>query len=148
MNTLKKHKVLDKRRRSKDIVITRPDNGNGIVDMDRVIYNQEIYALLSDKNKFKKLSEDPKMLLQGQLQRYLRELKKRHFLDAATYDRIYPSGWQPSRLYGTPKIHKMKYNFEVPSFRPTVSSIGSFNYNLSRFLCNVLTPFIPTGYNT
>ena len=148
MNTLKKHKVLDKRRRSKDIVITRPDNGNGIVDMDRVIYNQEIYALLSDKNKFKKLSEDPKMLLQGQLQRYLRELKKRHFLDAATYDRIYPSGLQPSRLYGTPKIHKMKYNFEVPSFRPTVSSIGSFNYNLSRFLCNVLTPFIPTGYNT
>ena len=129
-------------------MIARPDNGNGIVDMDRVIYNQEIYALLSDKNKFKKLSEDPKMLLQGQLQRYLRELKKRHFLDAATYDRICLSGSQPSRLYGTPKIHKMKYNSEVPSFRPTVSSIGSFNYNLSRFLCNVLTPFIPTGYNT
>ena len=37
----------------------RPDKGNGDAAMDRVIYNQQIYALLSDKNKFEKLSEDP-----------------------------------------------------------------------------------------
>ena len=78
------------------------------------------------------------------MQRYLRELKKQQFLDDVTYDRIYPSGSQPSRLYGTPKVHKTKSNSEVPSFRPIVSSIGSFNYNLSRFLYDMLTPFIPT----
>ena len=44
--------------------------------MDRVIYNQQMYALLSNKNKFKKLSEDPTNLRGGQLQRYLREPKK------------------------------------------------------------------------
>ena len=82
------------------------------------------------------------------MQRYLRELKKQQFLDDVTYDRIYPSGSQPSRLYGTPKVHKTKSNSEVPSFRPIVSSIGSFNYNISRFLCDMLTPFIATDYCT
>ena len=40
-----------------------------------------MYALLSNKNKFKKLYEDPTKLCRGQLQRYLRELKKKEFLD-------------------------------------------------------------------
>ena len=79
MNTLKKHKIFQKLRRSKDIMIKRPDKGNGVVVMDRVIYNQQMHALLSDKNKFKRLPEDPTMLREGQLQRYLRELKKKQF---------------------------------------------------------------------
>ena len=148
LNTLKKQKILAKLRRNKDIVVIRPDKGNGVVVMDRVIHNQQMHALLNGKNKFKKLSEDPTKLHEGQLQRYLRELKKTQFLDDATYERIYPSGSQPSRLYGTPKLHKIKSNSEVSSFRPIVSSIGSFNYNLSRFLCDMLTPFILTDYCT
>ena len=71
---------------------------------------------------------------------------KRKFLDDATCECIYPSGSQTSRLYGTPKVHKIKSNSEVPSFRPIFSSIGSFNYNLSRFLSDMLTPFILTDY--
>ena len=126
-------------------MIIRPDLGNGGVMMDRVIYNQQMYALLSDKNKFKKLPEDPTKLREGQLQRYLRELKKKQFLDDVTYERIYRSGSQPSRLHGTPKVHKIKSNSEVPSFRPIVSSIGNFN-DLSRFLCDMLTPFILIDY--
>ena len=86
-------------------MIRRADKENGVVVMDRVIFNQQIYALLSDEKKFKKLSEDPTKLREGQLQRYLREHKKKHFLDDVTYERIYPSGSQPSRLYGTPKVH-------------------------------------------
>ena len=92
LSTLKKHKILEKLRRNKDIVIIRPDKGNGVVVMDKVIYNQQMYALLSDKNKFKKLSEDPTKLRERQLQRYLRELKKKQFLDDVTDERIYPSG--------------------------------------------------------
>ena len=79
-------------------MIRRPDKENGVVVMDRVIYNQQIYALLSDKKKFKKLSEDPTKLREGQLQRYLREHKKEQFLDDVTYECIYPSGSQHSRL--------------------------------------------------
>ena len=70
--------------------------------------------------------------------------KKKQFLDHATYERIYLSGSQPSRLHGTPKVHKIKSNSEVPSFRPIVISTRSFNYNLSRFLSDMLTLFILT----
>ena len=143
---LKEHNILEKLRRNKDIVVTRPDKGNGVVVIDRVIYNQQMYALLSDKNK---LSEDLTKLREGQLQRYLRELKNKQFLDDATYERIYQSGSQRSRLYGTPpKVHQINSNSEVLSFRLIVSSISSFNYNLSRFLFDMLTPFILTDYCT
>ena len=51
LNTFKKHKILEKLRRNKDIVIIRPDKGNGVVVMHGVIYNQQMYALLNNKNK-------------------------------------------------------------------------------------------------
>ena len=69
-------------------MIIRPDKGNGVIVW--VIYKQQMFALLSNENKFKKLSEDPTKLREGQLQRYLRELKKKQFLVDATYERIYP----------------------------------------------------------
>ena len=53
LNTLKKHKILEKLRRNKDIVITRPDMGNGVVVMDRVIHNQQMDALSSERPSFK-----------------------------------------------------------------------------------------------
>ena len=83
-------------------MIIRADKKNRVFVMDRIIYNYQMYVLLSDKNKFKKPSEDPTKLREGQLRRCLRELKKKKFLDDATYGRIYPSGSQPSTLYGTP----------------------------------------------
>ena len=46
------------------------------------------------------------------------------------------------------KVHKIKSNSEVLPFRLIVFSIDSFNYNLSRFLCDMLTPFILTDYCT
>ena len=51
-------------------------------------------------------------------------------------------------MYVTSKVHKIRSDSEVSSFRPIVSSIGSFNYNLSRFLSDMLTPFILTDYCT
>ena len=89
--------------------------------MDRVINDHQMYALLSDKNRFKKLSKDPTNLREGQLQRYLREIKKKLFLDYVTHECIYSSSSRPSRLYGTHKIPKIKSNSELPSFRPIVS---------------------------
>ena len=59
------------------------------------------------------MSEGSTKLREGQLQGYLRELKKKQFLDDVTYERIYSSGSQPSRFYGTPKAHKIKANYEV-----------------------------------
>ena len=45
---------------------------NGVVVMDRVIYDKEMHVFLNDKSKFKKLSQNLKKLREGQLWRYLR----------------------------------------------------------------------------
>ena len=36
-------------------------------------------------------------------------------------------------------------NFTLP-FRPIVSSIGTYNYNLAKYLCSLLKPHIPADY--
>ena len=54
----------------------------------------------------------------------------------------------PSRLYGTPKIHKTKEKSDISPLRPIVSSINSYNYNHASYLCALLTPLIPTAYCT
>ena len=60
--------------------------------------------------------------------------------------KIYPAGSQPSRLYGTPKLHK---SFTiVPPLRPIVSSINSFNYDQAKYLCKLLQTKIPSIHST
>ena len=49
---LKKHKILQKLRSQKDIIITHPDKGNGIVILNRSDYIKSMTELISDKKKF------------------------------------------------------------------------------------------------
>ena len=56
---------------------------------------------------------------------------------------MYPFGSAPARIYGTPKMHKFSSSDSFPKLRPIVSSIGTFNYNLARFLCDLLSPLVP-----
>lgn len=144
---LKKYRVLKNLRRNKDIVILKPDKGNGLVVMDRKAYEQGILSIISDTSKFKVNDNDPTLQREGKLQRFLRTLKSKGHLDKNTYERIYPVGSQPARFYGLPKMHKARGPNETPPFRPIVSSIGTYNYNLSKFLCNLLEPHVPHEYN-
>ena len=73
---LRQHSVLKKLQNNKDIVICKPDKGNGVVILDRHLYDKEIMKLVDDKTKFKKLDSDPTMKREGALQRFLRKLKK------------------------------------------------------------------------
>ena len=50
--------------------------------------------LLSDNSKFKKLESDLTLRTEGQLQRFLRKLKKNGLLDCNIYREIYPTGNQ------------------------------------------------------
>ena len=56
---------------------------------------------------------------------------------------MYPSGSAPARIYGTPKMHKFFSSDSFPKLRPIASSIGTFNCNLARFLCDLLSPLVP-----
>ena len=89
---------------------------------------------------------DPTLLREGRLQRYLRKLLKNGHLDRCIYGKIYPSGSQPARIYGLPKMHKARKPNSTPPFRPIVSSIGTYNYELAKYLCILLEPHIPSEY--
>ena len=137
---LRQHRVLRNLRKNKDIVITKPDKGNGVVILDRKLYNNAIEEIISDTSKFEKLNEDPTLKREASLQRFLCKLKQKNFFKNSEYDKLYPSGSVPARVYGTPKIHKFSSNDSFPKPRPIVSSIGTFNYNLACFFCDPLSP--------
>ena len=63
------------------------------------------------------------------------------------YDKLYPSGSAPARIYGTPKMHKFSSSDSFPRLRLIVSSVGTFNYNLARFLCDLLAPLLINDYS-
>ena len=60
---------------------------------------------------------------------------------------MYPSDSAPACIYGTPKMHKFSSSDSFPKLHPIVSSIGTFNYNLARFLCDLLSPLVPNDYS-
>ena len=144
-NTLRKHSLLKKLKANDNIVITRPDKGSGVVILDKKDYTRCIKDLLSDETKFEVLPDDPTIYREGQLQRRLLKLKKKGFFSSEIYDKIYPNGSKPARIYGLPKTHK---NFDrIPPFRPIVSSIGTFNYKLASFLGNLVKDVTPNEYS-
>ena len=60
---------------------------------------------------------------------------------------MYPSGSAPACFYGTPKMQKFSTSDSFPKLGPIVSSTGTFNYNLARFLCDLLSPLVPHHYS-
>ena len=135
---LRQHRVLRNLRKNKDIVITKPDKGNGVVILDRKLYNNAIEEIISDTCKFEKLNEDPTLKREAALQRFLRKMKQLNFFNEIEYDKLYPSCSAPARIYGTPKMHKFSSSDSFPKLCPIVLTTGTFNQNLARFLYNLL----------
>ena len=128
-------------------MITRPDKGNGgVVILDRRFYISKIYDIVNDELKFWKLSSDPTLRREGKLLRFLRIFKNKDFFTKERYDNLYHCGSQPARIYGTPKTHKLKSPTDTLTFRLIVSSIGTYNYNLAKFLVVMLDLVISTEY--
>ena len=144
---LRQHRVQRNLKKNKDVVITKPDKGNEVVILDRKLYNSTIKEIISDTSKFEKLSEDPTLKREASLQPFLRTLKQKNFFNEIEYDKLYPSGSAPARIYGTPKMHKFSSSDSFPKLRQIVSSIGTFNYNLAHFLCDLLSPLVPNDYS-
>ena len=77
---LRQHRVLRNLRKNKDIVITKPDKGNGVVILDRKLYDNAIQEMNSDTSKFEKFNEDSILKCEASLQRFLRKLKRKKIL--------------------------------------------------------------------
>ena len=125
----------------------KPDKANGVFILDGKFYKNAIEEIISDTSKFEKLNEDPTLKSEASLQRFLRKVKQKSFFNESEYDKLYDSGSAPVRIYGTPKMHKFSSSDSFPKHHPTVSSIGTFDYNLARFLCGLLSPLVFNDYS-
>ena len=100
-------------------------------------------TVLNSKNSIK----TQPLKLDASIQPFLRKLKQKNFFNKIEYDKLYPPGSAPARIYDTPKMHKLESSDSFPKLRPIVSSIGTFNYNLARFLYDLLSPLVPNDYS-
>ena len=144
---LRQHRVSRNLRKNKDIIIRKPGKGNRVVILDRKLYDNSIQKIISDTSKFEKFDEDPTLKHEASLKCFLRNLKQKSFFNENEYNKLYPSGSAPARIYGTPKMHTFSSTDSFPKFCPIVSSITTFNYNLTRFLCDLLSPLLPNDYS-
>ncbi|XP_069995971.1 uncharacterized protein [Penaeus vannamei] len=125
-----------------NIVITKPDKGRGVVILNRDDYFSKLNTILSDSSKFKPIMSDTAthlLKLEDKLNRLLRSI--RTSIGEMTYNLLTISGSRPGRLYGLPKIHKIGQ-----PLRPIISAIGAFNYNLAKFLVQLITPLTTNEY--
>ena len=74
---LRQHSVLRNLSKNKDIVITKPDKGNGVLILDRKLYNNAIEEIIPDTSKSEKLNEKPTLKRGASLQCFLRNLKQK-----------------------------------------------------------------------
>ena len=78
--TLRQYRVSRNLRWNKDIFITKPDKGNGVVILDRELYNNAIQEIISKTSKFEKLNKVSTLKDEASLQRFLGKLKQKTFL--------------------------------------------------------------------
>ena len=111
-----------------------------------------INKIIKDKNKFKLVNKDLTVTREKKLQRYLLNLKKKKAFTEEEYKGLYTVGSNIARIYGTPKMHSLNKGLNdneilrVLKVRPIISSIGTYNYNLAKYLTSKLTPHIPNKH--
>ena len=95
--------------------------------------------LVGNKDTYSPMKKDPTDKFRAQLVNILREWNNQKLIPEKLYTiRFpYPTGGQPSRMYGLPKIHKAG-----TPLRPIVSSLGSITYNVAKYLAKILSPLI------
>ena len=135
-------------RTRKDILIVRRDKGSGIVILERDIYDRKILEIINDTAKFKKLKDNTILTREkDNCSVFWGKSRTKIFFDENTYKKIYPCVFKPPTIYGLPKTHKMLFDSYDFSLRPIFSSIGAYNYNLAKFLTELLSPAIPKEHS-
>ena len=71
---------------------------------------------------------------EASLQHFLHKLKQKNFFNENEYDKLHPSGSAPAHIYGNLKMHEVSSIDTFPKLHLIISSIGTFNYDLARFL--------------
>lgn len=104
--------------------------------------------LISHKQTFRKLKEDLTLQRERALQQIIREINKKNILNNTEYSNLNLKDSKPAWLYGATKIYKAFLPDSLPPFQAFVSSIGTYNYNLTQYLGSLLSPHIPPKYSS
>ena len=131
------YQILKRLKDDQSIIVTRRDKGRGIVLMNKADYVAKINTILNDSTKFTCRFDDPTISRERKLTNLLRRIKDQGDISKELYDRIRPTGSNPGRLYGLPKVHKD----DIP-LRPVLSAIGTYNYGIAKFLKAMLSNII------
>ena len=127
-------KALKEMKYLEDEVILPADKGNATVVMRREDYSTKLKGML-ETSTYRRLGKDPTATQESRLSRKLKELKKSGEIIGNLYHQLRPTGSQPTRIYGLPKIYKPEV-----SLRPVLSCIGSPSYQLSRHIASLISP--------
>ena len=119
---LRQHRVLRNLSKNKNIIITKPNKGNGVVSLDQKLYYNSFQEISSDTSKFEKPNEGPTLKHESLVQRFLRKLKQKNIFNENEYNKLYSSGSDPTRIYGSPKVHKFYSSDSFPKPHLIVSS--------------------------
>ena len=125
-----------------EIIISPADKGNTVVIMDKKDYIEKMQQIV----KRKQFQHTPNSLLkekENEMNTYLRQLLNKNVITKELFHQIRSTCSSSSCMYGQPKIHKQGY-----ALRPIISSIGSYNYELSKYLANILKNSRPTKPNS
>ena len=116
--------VINNLHRNKQLVILKEDKWRGVVLLDKTKYVEKGFSIINT-NKFKKLDKNPTVSYEAKIQRTLKKMKSRFTLQK--YNKVYPTGSNAGKLYGTAKILKLPELGTVDQLplRPIVSSIGT-----------------------
>ena len=104
-----------------------------------------------ETSNFQKLDADPTQKFEKKVQTALLNIKTA--IGEDEYKKIYPSGSNPGKFYGTAKVHKLSQedaknlaNVDKLPLRPIVSNIGTATYKLSKYLAQLLAPLGKSRY--
>ena len=130
-------------RKDDSTIITKLDKGNGSVIFNEPDYLSKMKQLILMAKGFKKLTHNLTISREDSLTSYLHKLKRDKVIDDATLRKILLCGSSHGVLYGRPKVHKSGC-----PFRPILSSLNTYNYNLASYLVHILQAISTNQFTT
>ena len=121
--------------KSNDLIIIKPDKGNGVDIVDKDDYFTKSLDILSDYTKFTILNNDTHYTNENKLNCISRKLLKQGHITNDLYNELFASSSRLGFYYGLSKIHKAN-----APLHPIISGIRTFSHPPAKFLANLLLP--------
>ena len=95
-------KVIKSLAENKDLIICKPDKGNGVVLLNKTSYVEKMKEILSDGTKFSPMTNDAYAYIlkhEGKINNELQKFKDSGNINESTFHSIYCSGAKPGVMY-------------------------------------------------